>query len=81
MLLVAAGNVVVWVAARPLGQPTGVLLFSCSLALATLLPVIERAFGGLDRVTVWHRHAATAGLLHLLHWGLATSAPDPMQPV
>ena len=89
LLLVAAGNLVVWVAARPPGQPAGrflgelcgveaVLLFSCSLVLATLLPVIERAFGGLDRVAVWHRRAATAGILLLLpHWAFATSALDP----
>jgi len=55
-----------------------VLLFSCSLALATLVPVIERAFGRLDRVAVWHRRAATAGILPLLpQWGLATTALDP----
>ena len=54
-----------------------VLLFSCTLVLATLLPAIERAFGGLDRVAVWHRRAATAGVLLLLpHVVLATSSPD-----
>ena len=60
---VAAGTVAVWLGAHPADEPSGryagelfgveaVLLFSCSLVLATLLPPIERAFGGLDRVAV-----------------------------
>lgn len=74
--------------ARPGGQPLGrflgelcgaeaVLLFSCSLVLATLLASIERAFGGLDRVAVWHRRAAVPGVLLLIpHVALVSSAPD-----
>jgi predicted ferric reductase len=88
LVAVAVANVTLWVAARPAGQPTGrfigeicgaeaVLLFSCTLVLATLLPAIERAFFGLDRVVVWHRRTATAGVLLLIpHWALATSSPD-----
>jgi predicted ferric reductase len=88
LVTVAVANVVLWVAARPAGQPTGrfigeifgaeaLLLFSCTLVLATLLPPIERAFSGLDRVVVWHRRTATAGVLLLIpHWALATSTPD-----
>jgi predicted ferric reductase len=88
LVAVAIGNVVLWIAARPPGQPTArfagelcgaeaVLLFSCTLVLATLLPALERAFSGLDRVAVWHRRTATAGVLLLIpHWALATSAPD-----
>jgi predicted ferric reductase len=88
LVTVAVANVALWVAARPAGQPTGrfigeicgaeaVLLFSCTLVLATLLPAIERAFSGLDRVVVWHRRSATAGVLLLIpHWALATSSPD-----
>jgi predicted ferric reductase len=88
LVAVAIGNVVLWIAARPPGQPTArfagelcgaeaVLLFSCTLVLATLLPAIERVFSGLDRVAVWHRRTATAGVLLLIpHWALATSAPD-----
>ena len=86
---VATGNIVVWLAARPSGEPgrrfygelcgaEAVLLFSCALVLATLLPPIERAFGGLDRVAVWHRHASVAGVLLLIpHLALVTSPPDP----
>jgi predicted ferric reductase len=88
LAVVAVAYPVLWVLARPGGQPLGrflgelcgaeaVLLFSCSLVLATLLPPIERAFGGLDRVAVWHRRAAVAGVLLLVpHVALVSSAPD-----
>ena len=77
LVVVAAGTVAVWLVARPAGEPSGryagelcgaeaVLLFSCSLVLATVLTPIERAFGGLDRVAVWHRRAAVAGVLLLI---------------
>jgi predicted ferric reductase len=83
------GYAVFWVVARPSGQPTGrfigelcgaeaVLLLSCSLVLATLLTPIERAFGGLDRVAVWHRRVAVAAVILLVpHLALVTSPPDP----
>ena len=86
---VATANVLLWIAARPSGEPgrrflgelcgaEAVLLFSCALVLATLLPPIERAFGGLDRVALWHRHAAVVGVLLLIpHLALVTSPPDP----
>ena len=86
---VALANIVFWLLARPDGQPVGrffgellgaeaVLLFSISLVLATLLPPIERAFGGLDRVARWHRHAAVSGVLLLIpHVVLVGSAADP----
>jgi predicted ferric reductase len=80
---------VLWLAARPGGTPSGrffgelcgaeaVLLFSCALVLATLLPVIERAFGGLDRVALWHRRLAVGGVLLLVpHLAFVTSPADP----
>jgi hypothetical protein len=69
LALAAVVNVVFWLAGRPADQPTArfigelcgaeaVLFFSCALVLATLLPPIERAFGGLDCVAVWHRRGA-----------------------
>src|SRR5271166_156090 len=88
LLTVAVANIVLWVVVRPAGQPAGrfvgelcgseaVLLFSCALVLATLLRPIERAFGGLDRVALWHRRSAVAGVLLLIpHVALVTSAPD-----
>jgi predicted ferric reductase len=88
---VAISYPVVWLAARPPNEPTAryigeicgaeaLLLFSCSLVLATFLRPIERAFSGLDRVVVWHRRAATAALLLLVpHVALITSAVDPYE--
>jgi len=89
LVAVAVANLVLWVLARPAGQPAGrfvgelcgaeaVLLFSISLVLATLLPPIERAFGGLDRVARWHRRAAVGGVLLLIpHVALVGSTADP----
>jgi predicted ferric reductase len=90
VLAAAAGaNVVLWVAARPDGQPDGrylgeligaeaVLLFAASLVLMTLAGAIERAFGGLDRVVVWHRRTAVAGAVLLVpHVALVASAAVP----
>ena len=89
LVAVAVAYPALWLLARPSGEPTGrfigevcgaeaVLLLSCSLVLATLLPPIERAFSGLDRVAIWHRRAATAAVLLLVpHVALVTSPPDP----
>jgi predicted ferric reductase len=88
LALVAVGNVALWMVARPPGQPAGryvgeicgaeaLLLFSCTLLLATALPAVERAFDGIDRVVIWHRRAATAGVILVApHIVLATSSPD-----
>jgi predicted ferric reductase len=82
---------IAWIIARPPGQPTlrfaaevcgaeALILLSCTLVLATLLAPIERAFGGLDRVAVWHRRAATAALVLLVpHVALVGSTPDPYE--
>ena len=87
--VVVLASVALWALARPGGQPNGrylaeffgveaVLLFSCALVLATLLPAIERAFGGLDRVAQWHRHTAVAAvILMVLHAGLVGSSVVP----
>ena len=89
LVAVAVAYPALWLLARPSGEPTArfigevcgaeaVLLLSCSLVLATLLPPIERAFSGLDRVAIWHRRAATAAVLLLVpHVALVTSPPDP----
>ena len=91
LVAVAVGYVVLWLVARPANEPTGryigevcaaeaVLLLSVSLVLTTLLPPIERAFSGLDRVAVWHRRAATAAVLLLVpHIALVTSPADPYE--
>jgi predicted ferric reductase len=89
LVALAAGNVALWLAAKPADQPArrfagevfgaeAVLLLCCSLVLASLLPGMERWFGGLDRVVVWHRRVAVAGVLLLVgHLALVTSPPDP----
>jgi predicted ferric reductase len=89
LIAVALGNVALWLVAQPANQPTArylgelcgaeaVLLFACSLVLATLLPPIERAFGGLDRVVVWHRRAAIGGVILLVpHRALVATSVDP----
>jgi predicted ferric reductase len=91
LVSVAALYPAVWIAARPAGQPTvrfaaevcgaeALLLLSATLLLATLLSPIERAFGGLDRVAVWHRRAASAAVVLLLpHIALVGSTHDPYE--
>jgi predicted ferric reductase len=91
LVALAIAYPVLWVVARPAHEPTAryigeicgaeaLLLFSCSLVLATFLRPIERAFSGLDRVVVWHRYAATAALVLLVpHVALITSAVDPYE--
>src|SRR5436309_7243308 len=85
----AITNVVLWVLLRPPGVPgtmyvgeifatTAIVLLSCSLVLATRVPLLERFFGGLDRMYLWHRWSAVAAVVLLLpHSVLVTSAPDP----
>lgn len=83
-------TILLWLLLRPaesltgmyLGEMVGttaIVLFSCSLVLATKAPVLERFFGGLDRMYVWHRWAALAGTALLpLHYVLVTSLTDPI---
>lgn len=87
-VVLPVGYLVLWLAAKPPSQPTNrylgeffgaeaVLLLSLSLALTTLLTPIERAFGGLDRVGIWHRRVAVAGVVLLVpHVALVTSPPS-----
>src|SRR5258706_7532490 len=82
-------NVVLWGLLRPPDVPgtmyvgeifatTAIVLLSCSLVLATRAPLLERFFGGLDRMYLWHRWSAVAAVVLLLpHNALVTSAPDP----
>src|SRR5438105_3269192 len=64
-------NIVLWVLLRPPGvagtmylgeifATTAIVLLSCSLVLATRAPLLERFFGGLDRMYLWHRWSAVA---------------------
>src|SRR5260221_5601118 len=81
-------TILLWFLFRPTGQPTSrylgemlgttaILLFSCSLIVATKAPFLERAFGGLDRMYLWHRWSAIAGVVLLFpHYILVTSVPN-----
>ena len=87
----AVGYAALWLVSRPQHEPRGrffaelcgaeaVFLLSCSLVLASVLSPVERAFGGLDRVAVWHKRAATTAVLLLVpHVALVTSTPDPYE--
>src|SRR5690349_7338399 len=89
VIAVVVGHAALLLVARPAGQPTprclgelsgaeALLLLSCSLVLIALVPYGERWFGGFDRVVVWHRRTAVAGVLLLVpHLALVTSSPDP----
>ncbi len=68
--------VVLWVVARPSGEPTGayvgqlvgavsILLLSAALVLISSLPWVEEWFDGIDRAAIWHRRMAITGLVLL----------------
>ena len=76
---------VLWLVARPDGEPAGsyvgqflgaesVLLLSIALVLISTLPWVEEYFDGIDHAAIWHRRVAIAGILLLApHVLLATS--------
>ena len=86
--LLVIANAVLWLLARPAGEPFGnvlgqlmgaesVLLMSISLVLITVVPWVEDAFDGADRAVAWHRRAASSGMILLIpHIALATN-PNP----
>jgi predicted ferric reductase len=89
VVILAVGNLVIWAVARPADQPTlrylgevlgaeAVLMFSMALVLASLIPAIESAFNGMDRVALWHKYVAVAGVvLMLVHPLFAAADPLP----
>ena len=82
-------TILLWFLFRPTGQPTSrylgemlgttaIVLFSCSLVVATKAPFLERFFGGLDRMYVWHRWSAIVAVVLLVpHYFLVKSVNDP----
>jgi len=82
---IAVFTVLLWLLVKPENQPPGrylgeifgttaIVLFTCSLVLATKLPLLEALFGGLDRMFLWHRWSALAGVVLLLpHYLVVTS--------
>jgi predicted ferric reductase len=90
MVVLVAAYAALWLIARPAGQPTGrylgemagmLALLLLSLALVTssgLMRVLEPAFGGFNRVMVWHRGVAVAGVLLVIpHWILVSVPVNP----
>lgn len=89
VVALAVANIVFWAAAKPADQPglryvgemlgaEAVLMFSMALVLVTLIPVIESAFNGMDRVALWHKYLAVAGVvLMLVHPAFASAEPLP----
>ena len=78
---------VLWVLARPAGEPTGsyvgqflgaesILLLSIGLVLISTLPWVEEWFDGIDRAAIWHRRVAITGLVLLAPHMLLSSNPD-----
>jgi predicted ferric reductase len=79
------GTILLWFLFQPTGQltslylgemfgTTAILLFTCSLIVATKAPFLESFFGGLDRMYLWHRWSAIAGVVLLFpHYILVTS--------
>ena len=85
VLVVAQG--VLWVVARPAGEPTArylgqllgaesILLLSIGLVLISTLPWVEEWFDGIDRAAIWHRRVAITGLVLLAPHVLLSSNPD-----
>ena len=78
---------VLWIVARPAGEPTAryvgqllgaesILLLSIGLVLISTLPWVEEWFDGIDRAAIWHRRVAITGLVLLAPHVLLSSNPD-----
>ncbi len=78
---------VLWVVARPAGEPgrsyvgqwlgaESILLLSIGLVLISTLPWVEVWFDGIDRAAIWHRRVAITGLVLLAPHILLASNPS-----
>ena len=78
---------VLWIVARPAGEPAAryigqllgaesILLLSIGLVLISTLPWVEEWFDGIDKAAVWHRRVAITGLVLLAPHVLLASNPD-----
>ncbi|MEN3280595.1 MAG: hypothetical protein V7607_1735, partial [Solirubrobacteraceae bacterium] len=85
--VLVVAQAVLWIVARPGGQPTGsyigqllgaeaILLLSAGLVLISTLPWIEEWFDGIDRAAIWHRRVAITGLVLVLPHLLLSSNPN-----
>ena len=85
--VLVVAEAILWVVARPAGEPTGrylgqllgaesILLLSIGLVLISMLPWVEEWFDGIDRAAIWHRRVAITGLVLLVPHLLLSSNPD-----
>jgi predicted ferric reductase len=84
--LLVAADAVLWLVARPSGEPArryigqflgaeSILLLSIALVLISTLPWVEVWFDGIDRAAIWHRRMAITGLVLLAPHILLSSSP------
>src|SRR5471030_3126725 len=84
--VLVAALAVLWIVARPAGEPTGsyvgqllgaeaILLLSIGLVLISTLPWVEEWFDGIDRAAIWHRRLAITGLVLLAPHVLLSANP------
>ena len=84
LLVLAEG--LLWLLARPTGEPGGsyfgqflgaeaVLLLAIGLVLISTLPWVEVWFDGIDQAAIWHRRVAITGLALVLPHILLASNP------
>jgi predicted ferric reductase len=77
---------VLWLVARPAGEPTrsyvgqflggeSILLLSIALVLISTLPWVEQWFDGIDRAAIWHRRLAIGGVALLAPHILFATSP------
>lgn len=87
IVALAAGLLVLWITAKPGGEPGGayigqlvgaesILLLSIGLVLISTLPLVEEWFDGIDRAAIWHRRVAITGLVLLLPHVLMAASPE-----
>jgi predicted ferric reductase len=87
IIVLVVANAVLWLLARPAGEPGGsylgqllgaeaILLLSIGLVLISTLPWVEVWFDGIDRAAIWHRRVAIMGLVLLLPHILLSANPD-----
>ena len=85
--VLVVAQAVLWLVARPAGEPTAryfgqllgaesILLLSIGLVLISTLPWVEEWFDGIDRAAIWHRRVAITGLVLLAPHVLLSSNPD-----
>jgi len=83
--LLVVAEAMLWLVARPAGEPSAryvgqllgaeaILLLSVGLVLISVLPWVETWFDGIDRVAIWHRRVEIIGLALLVpHIALASN--------